>query len=70
MRRSSTFFILLALALAGCVVPRRAEAQFIGYTSAQSVTSLPFNGTTCTAALGAPVVTITNLGQNSHTADE
>lgn len=44
----------------------RCEAQFIGYTSAQSVTSIPFNGTTCAAALAAGAVPITNLGQAAH----
>jgi hypothetical protein len=46
-----------------------ARAQFIGYTSAQSVTSTPFSNVTCTAALLAGSVKVTNLGQGAHSAN-
>jgi hypothetical protein len=45
-----------------------AEAQFIGYTSAQSVTATPYNNVTCTAALAASPVIVANLGQGGHWA--
>jgi len=52
--------ILLALASLPC------SAQFIGYTSQQSVTSTPFNNVSCTAALATGLVAITNIGQGAH----
>lgn len=62
VKRCKYIYVLLALlAFAGC-----AQAQFIGYTSAQSTTSIPFNNSTCTAALAAGTVAITNIGQGAH----
>jgi len=57
---------MLSLFLAlGSIV---AHAQFIGYTSAQSTTSTPYNNVTCTAALTASPVTVRNIGQGGHWA--
>jgi len=56
------FVVTLALGLlVGC-----ARAQFIGYTSAQSTTSTPYNGVTCTAALAASPALVANIGQGGH----
>jgi hypothetical protein len=54
---------LFALALLAATV---CQAQFIGFVSQQSVTSLPFNAKTCTAALAAGPVIIPNIGQSAH----
>ena len=54
--------LLFALGLVGCLAPRRAEAQFIGYTSPQGVTVKVFNAvnTPQTAAITS------NPGQTMH----
>jgi hypothetical protein len=56
------WFLIVALY---SICALRCEAQFIGYTSQQSVTSIPFNNSTCTAA-GSSVVTVPNIGQGAH----
>lgn len=66
MKHLRKFFAAVVLLLVGCIAPPRTEAQFIGYTSAQSTTSTPFNGVTCTAALLSPRVNVTNIGQGAH----
>jgi len=58
----TTFFVVCALALS-------AQAQFLGTTNQQSVTSVPFNNSTCTAALAAGPSKIQNIGQGSHFLD-
>ena len=66
MRRLGVLFAI-ALALAGCAVPRRARAQFIGFTSPQTVTqTLAPAGTACTGA--AQNFSVTNLGQTQHSS--
>ncbi len=57
-------FLLLATLFAAAL----CQAQFIGFVSQQSVTSLPFNATTCTAALAAGLVVVPNIGQGAHFA--
>jgi len=52
---------LMVALLVGCV-----QAQFIGYTSQQSTTSTPINNLTCTAALAAGTVSVSNIGQGAH----
>lgn len=54
------FYFLAALLLIGCA-PRRAQAQFIGYTSPQTTQQLALN-----AAAGATTFNVQNLGQNMH----
>jgi len=54
-------FVLLVAVLGGL-----AQAQFVGYTSAQTTTSVPFSNSTCTAALAAGTVLISNIGQAAH----
>ena len=57
------FYFLAALLLLGYFA-RRSQAQFIGFTSPQTVTSTPFNNVTCT---GSPQrANVPNLGQNEH----
>jgi hypothetical protein len=59
-------FLYSLIAVLGLAVG--AQAQFIGYVSSQSTTSLPFNASTCTAALTAGDVAVTNIGQGAHWA--
>ena len=54
--------VLLLFAVLCSALPSRA--QFIGYTSPQSVTSTPFNNVLCTGS--AQNVTVPNLGQAAH----
>lgn len=56
--------ILAALALMGCVAPRRSAGQFIGYTSPQTVQQTLSTNTTCSGA--AQTYAISNLGQTQH----
>lgn len=43
-----------------------AQAQHLGSIEMQSVTSVPFSASTCTAAIAAGDVAITNLGAGGH----
>lgn len=76
MRKKVIFETMLVLALAGCVAPRRAQAQFIGYTSPQSAQQKVFSAQTtaqatpvatgsCTPVNGTPCG-IPNIGQTVH----
>jgi hypothetical protein len=58
----------LSFAIAVLLLALPAAAQFIGYTSPQTVTSVPYNNMTCTQALAASPVVIPNVGQTFHTA--
>lgn len=55
---------LAVLALAGCVAPRRAQAQFIGYVSPQTVQQSLATNATCTGS--AQTFAISNIGQTQH----
>jgi hypothetical protein len=56
-------FSLLAFVLAGCA-PRRAQAQFIGYVSPQTVQQTLATAKTCSGAV--QTLAINNLGQTQH----
>lgn len=65
MKKNWKFFTLLAVALCGCALcPSPARAQFIGFTSPQTVQQLLANQVACTGA--AQDFTISNLGQTEH----
>jgi len=53
------------LSLVAFCFPASLEAQFIGYTSPQTVTQTLFNNTNCTGV--AQTAVVTNLGQTQHT---
>jgi hypothetical protein len=57
-------FALLCLALAGCAAPRRAQAQFIGYVSPQTVQQSIATNLACTGS--AQTFTVQNIGQEQH----
>src|ERR1700685_2348787 len=57
------FLSLLALLTAlFCAAP--ARAQFIGYTSPQTVSTVPFNTTSCVGITKS--ATVSNIGQSVH----
>lgn len=56
--------VIVSLVLAGCAVPLRSAAQFIGYTSPQTVQQTLATNLACT---GSPqLFNISNLGQTQH----
>jgi hypothetical protein len=55
-------YVVALLALTGCVAPRRAQAQFIGYVSSQTVAQQVFTAQAANGSSG----TVTNLGQSAH----
>lgn len=68
MRKLS--IVALVLALIGCVPPRKAHAQFIGFTSPQSVQSNLATALNCTGSAQTFVTGTTprfnNIGQTQH----
>ena len=64
MRKSFFCGMCFLLALVGCVAPRRVAAQFIGYTSPQTVQQTLATNTSCTGS--AQIFPINNLGQVQH----
>lgn len=56
------YYFLAALLLIGCA-PRRAQAQFIGFTSPQTVSATVANNIACTPTIS---VIVPNLGQTVH----
>jgi hypothetical protein len=60
------FLFSSLLSLLGLCSPELARAQFIGYTSPQTVTSQPFNATGCNG--GTQSVAVPNEGQSAHYA--
>ncbi len=67
MRKTRTILALLAVALcASAIHPTKARAQFIGYTSPQSVQQTLATLVACTGSLQN--FTVANLGQTQHWA--
>ncbi len=62
LKRLTAF--VLGLALLGCAASRRAQAQFLGYVSPQTVQQTLATNTTCTGS--AQTFAINNLGQVQH----
>lgn len=66
MKNTVKWISLLAIALCGCAIrPPAARAQFIGFTSPQTVQQTLATNTACTGA--AQTFQVANLGQTQHT---
>lgn len=65
VRKSLLSVLALALTFAGCVSPHTAQAQFIGYTSPQTVQQ-QLGASPATCSNTAQDYTVNNLGQTEH----